>query len=193
MDKETRTLSLDRVSLRADSGRFVGHASTFGDRYPIGDPKRFGFWEQMDRRAFDRAVADQQDVVMLVDHEGMPLARTTSGTLELRTDKRGLLVEADLPDTSLGRDVKVLMERGDLSQMSIGFFVKKDTWDKQDDGTMLRTIEDVDLFDVSVVKFPANPGTDAAVRAAGFNNESGRRFAAEARERLDALKRTLGA
>lgn len=158
----------------------------YKQRTAIGDPTRGGFWEQIAPGAFDRALNEDQDVRFLVDHDpSRVLARTASGTLSLSSDKKGLLVDADLADTSIGRDLRVLLERGDVSQMSFGFVVNKDEWAMQKDGTELRTIHDVDLFDVSAVTFPAYPQTDAAVRAAGFgeirkqrNAERAARFAA---------------
>lgn len=188
MEKETRTLSLDRVTLRSDTGKFVGHAALFNKRTAIGDPKTWGFWEQVAPGAFDRALSENQDVRLLVDHDpSRLLGRTASGTLSLSVDRRGLKTEADLPDTSLGRDVSILLERGDLSQMSFGFMVKGQTSEELRDGTLLRTITDVDLFDVSVVTFPAYPDTDAAVRAAGLQDLRRSRWEA-ARVRLDALR-----
>lgn len=154
---------MDRFTaeFRADiqGNKLVGHASVFGQRAQVRD-----FHEEVDPAAFTRALAENQDVVLLANHEGLPLARTTSGTLRLSTDRQGLRTEADLPDTSLGRDVRELTRRGDLRAMSFGFIVKDDDWSDLEDGTQLRVIRDVDLFDVSVVTFPAYAGTDLALR-----------------------------
>lgn len=179
MKPERRAFNLTRITFRAATadggpGRFGGHAAVFNERTEIGDPKTWGFWEQIDSAAFDRALSEEQDVRLLVGHDhAQLLARTASGTLDLSKDKRGLLAEADLPDTTLGRDTAVLLDRGDLSAMSFGFYVKADKWEEQDDGTELRTILDVDLLEVSIVTFPAYAQTDAAMRdaaeAAGFD------------------------
>lgn len=184
--------SLDLVAFRAEPGsRFSGHAATF-TRYAYMDPARFGWYEEMAKGAFDRAIAEDQDVRFLVNHDpNTVLARTSSGTMTLGTDKRGLVVNADLADTSTGRDLRILLERGDVSQMSIAFDVKADEWKEQKDGTVLRTISDLDLYDVSAVTYPANPDTDAAVRMAA--NPAGlvelRRQRWEAcKARFDALK-----
>lgn len=190
MERERRALPLEQVSIRADSGRFIGHASTW-ERYAIGDPKRYGFLEQFDRRAFDRAIAEEQDVRYLVNHDPSSLlARTASSTMTLATDKRGLRVEATLADTSVGRDLRTLLERGDISHMSIGFVATSDRWESLKSGEELRTVLDVDLFDVSAVTFPANPSTDASLRsaidAAGFVEIRRQRWAA-AQERFNRL------
>ncbi len=175
------------------AGTFSGHAAVYGQRTAIGDPKSYGFYEQIEKGAFDRALAEDQDVRFLVDHDSSRvLARTASGTLNLSSDKKGLFVQADLADTSVGRDLRVLLERGDVSQMSFGFVVAADEWKTQKDGTELRTIKDVDLFDVSAVTFPAYPQTDAAIRSAGFQEIRKQRWSA-AQERFEALSKTLGA
>lgn len=184
MEPEKRALPLDRVSV-ADSGRFIGHASTF-DRYAYGDPKRLGWWEQFDKGAFDRAIAEEQDVMLLVNHNrDLILGRTSAGTATLSKDKRGLLVEATLPDTSYGRDLRVSLERGDMRGMSIGFMGKADRWSSTKEGEH-RLILDVDLRDVSVVAEPANPMTDAALRASGFIDIRRQRWE-EAKERFDRM------
>lgn len=198
---ELRQLQLDRLVCRADGDdpsawNFTGHATVFNTRYAIGDPMRWGWWEEFDGGAVDRALAEEQDVRLLVDHDPSKLlARTASGTLDLSKDKKGLLSEARPADTTVGRDVRTLMERGDLNQMSLAFVTKKDSWEALDDGSELRTILDVDLYDVSVVTFPANPDTDAEVQsnaeAAGYLELRERRLV-EARTRFDRLPASWG-
>lgn len=189
---EQRTLSLDNLTFREANGRFTftGHASTF-TRYAYDDPSRFGWWEEMGKGAFDRALAEDQDVVFLMNHDpNHVLARTTSGTMRLDKDKRGLVVSADLADTTLGRDLRVLLERRDVNAMSIAFTAVAEEWTTQKDGTDVRTINDLNLYDVSAVTYPANPDTDAALRAAtlaGPGRERAQARWAEARARFDQL------
>lgn len=168
--RERRPFTLGSVTLRAEPGgrgmRFRGHAAVFKQRTWIG-PQRHGFWEEVAPGAFDRALDDGQDVAFLVDHDpAKVLARTPSGTLRLSKDKTGLVADADLADVSYGRDLAVLLERGDLSHMSFAFTVPDGGAEEveQKDGTWLRRLNDVDLFDVSVVAYPAYAGTDAALR-----------------------------
>lgn len=196
--REQRTLQLDSVIIRAEpGGRFEGHASTFG-RFAYGDPLRFGWWEQMSKSAFDRVISEDQDVGLFVDHRveaSALLARTTSGTMSLSVDKKGLLVKADLADTTAGRDLRVSLERRDITAMSIGFIVRKDEWADQKDGSSLRTIHDIDLFDVSAVAFPANPETDAQLRsmaeAAGLADARRRRWE-ETSRRFEQIRAPRG-
>jgi len=178
------------VLLRAKSDqhlRFKGHAAVFGQRTWIGPPV-LGFWEQVSPGAFSRAV-NEDDVRFLFNHdESKVLARTSSGTLALREDRAGLVVEADMAPTSYAQDLGILLERGDVSQMSFGFAVAKEAWETLDDGSELRTIEQVDpLFDVSAVTFPAYEGTDAALRACEVRRAGSREAHFRAlRARLDA-------
>jgi hypothetical protein len=82
--------------------------------------------------------------------------------MRLEEDSVGLRVEADLPNTSDGRDMAELLRRGDLSSMSFGFSVIKDSWSS--DGTE-RSLKSVRLFETSIVAFPAYQATEASVRA----------------------------
>lgn len=189
---EQRALSLDQLTFRDQGGRFgfTGHASTF-TRYAYGDPARFGWWEEISKTAFDRALAEDQDVVLLFNHDvNNVLARTSSGTMQLDKDKKGLVVSADLADTDVGQRVRVGLERRDINAMSIGFSVVGEEWKTQKDGTDVRIINDLDLFDVSAVVFPANPTTDAAIRSAmaTVGRERARVRWAEARARFDLIK-----
>lgn len=124
-----------------------------------------GFTEVIAPGAFRDALGG--DTRALINHDAnMVLGRTRSGTLRLSEDARGLAVEIDLPETQSARDLRASMARGDVNQMSFGFTVDHDTWDFRDDGTTVRTIHHVgELFDVSVVTFPAYPETEAALRS----------------------------
>ena len=145
-----------------DSNVLEGYASVFGTVADIG-----GFFDEtVARGAFTRAVQEGQDVRALVDHDASKvLGRTKSKTLELVEDDKGLRVKITLPDTTVGRDIKESVRRGDVSQMSIGFFVVGEEVDRTGD-KVLRTITDVDLFDVSVVTYPAFEDTEISLRSA---------------------------
>jgi len=176
---ESRTAILRDVEVRRDVNRgdigFAGHAAVFDQRTSIGNPLSWGFYEQIATGAFTKTI-QEADVRFLIDHDpSLLLARTKSGTLRLSEDKLGLATDADLASTTYGRDLAILLERGDVSQMSFGFQVPKgkDEWTieqvETDDGTTVdvevRTIREAKLFDVSVVTFPAYEGTDAQLRS----------------------------
>lgn len=152
----------------AGSAEFHGHAAMFNKRTWIG-PRRFGFWEQVGANAFDKTVGEA-DVRFLVNHDpNLLLARNKSGTLRLGIADGGLATEATLDRRqSYTNDVVIALERGDISQMSFAFEVVRDTWEILDDDTELRTLDEVRLWDVSVVTYPAYEDTDAGLRAVAF-------------------------
>lgn len=168
--------SLDGVQVRAhegDEGRMtiIGHAAVFDRMSEELGFAGFSFRERIARGAFRKALDADQDVRMLIEHDPRwVLARTRSRTLELTEDPRGLRVYADVAPTTYAADLRVLMERGDVDQMSFGFRVGADEWVERnlEDGTteVVRTITEIEsLLDVSVVTFPAYPQTDASVRS----------------------------
>jgi HK97 family phage prohead protease len=134
---------------------FSGYAAVFDS--PSEDLG--GFTEIIKHGAFKGRTED--DVRLLVNHNpDLLLARTTSGTLRLKEKPEGLHVAADIADTQAGRDLRVLIDRGDMSQMSFGFRVLEDEWDVDEDDNLIRTITKFrELFDVSPVTFPAYPET----------------------------------
>ncbi len=162
--KIERRMSVDSLELRddADGTTLSGYASTFNEPYDMG-----WYVEKVAPGAFKRSLGQAPDVRLLVNHTGLPLARTTSGTLTLAEDERGLRVDARLDPSD--PDVAGLlpkMRRGDLNQMSFGFRLMGDGGDEWSKDMGTRTLRALDIHDgdVSVVTYPANPGTHAAVR-----------------------------
>lgn len=145
-----------------DKNTLVGYASVFDIETQIGSY----FREKIEKGAFARAISDGHDVRALIDHDPSKiLGRTKANTLKLSEDNIGLKVEIDLPKTHLAHDIRESVARGDVNQMSIGFVVKEEKWDYEPD-VPLRTISDVDLFDVSVVTYPAFEDTEVSLRSA---------------------------
>lgn len=180
MGNEIRTLAR-ALDVRAAEGALRtigGYAAVFGVETNIG-----WFRERIAPGAFGNSLSG--DVRALFDHDaGRVLGRTTSGTLRLGEDATGLSCEIDLPDTSDGRDVEALITRGDISGMSFGFRVLREEWDETDPNSPLRTILEVELFEVSVVTFPAYADTDIALR----NLESARKERAK-QNHIGAMRR----
>jgi HK97 family phage prohead protease len=144
-----------------------GYASTWDPYDCYGGVDAGGWVEQLDRRAFDATLRSNPDLQLLINHEGMPLARTKSGTLELSTDRTGLKVRAHLDPTD--PDVQALlpkMRRGDMDEMSFAFRVKDQVWN---DNYTHRNITEVSLQkgDVSVVNYGMNPTTKASIMVPG--------------------------
>jgi HK97 family phage prohead protease len=125
--------------------------------------------EQIDPGAFDDC--DMSDVIMQYNHEGRVFARVSNQTLSLRADAHGLLVEADLGGTEIGRDLYEEIKGGYTNRMSFGFTVSKDsrTEERDEDNkviTITRTITGIKkLWDVSAVSIPANDGTEISARS----------------------------
>lgn len=165
-----RTISLDQAELRAaapDGTRtFTGYGAVFNQWADIAGM----FRERVLPGAFSKTLADAADVRLLVNHEGMPLARTTSGTLKLAEDDHGLHVEASLDSSNPKvQELSSAMDRGDLNQMSFGFRTIADAFNEkpEDGGLPQRDLKELSLRngDVSPVTFPAYEGTTAAIRA----------------------------
>lgn len=133
-----------------------GYAAVFNSETEIAD-----FREQVAPGAFSNAL--DQDVRFLLNHDGVPFARTSNGSLQLTEDDHGLHYRAELIDTQSGRDLYAMVKRGDLNESSFAFTINDEDW--KDD---LRTIRSVGkLFDVSVTTYGAYPQTSAEARAKG--------------------------
>jgi HK97 family phage prohead protease len=156
-----RNIAYSNIELRAmtDGKTLVGYAAIFDS------PSEPLPWTEFVRRgAFRKTIKDGADVRLLIDHEGVPLARTKSGTLTLSEDEVGLRIEAELDETNPDA-AKVIsaLRRGDLSQMSFAFQTVKDAWSQD---RQVRELKEVRLFDVSVVTYPAYEQTVAELRSA---------------------------
>lgn len=182
--RELRTRPLDATDariVRADSEdtapRFVGHAAVFDSRTSIGNPLRWGFYEEIAPGAFDKTLAEG-DARFLVDHDSRLLvSRVSAGDLRLAVDAVGLAVDSDLDaELSYVRDLTRNLERRRITGMSFGFYVVRDEWSIVEvdvigaDGketkaeAELRRILEVRLLEVSAVTFPAYEDTDAGLR-----------------------------
>jgi len=160
---ERRTFTVQDVEARkADDGtmRLRGYAAVFNDAsVPLP------FKETIAPGAFRKTLSETPDVRLLINHEGLPLARTKNGTLTLTEDDRGLYMDATIADTTEGRDLYKLVERGDVDQMSFAFRVIRQKWNED---RSVRTLTEVSLADgdVSVVTYPAYPTTSVEAREA---------------------------
>jgi HK97 family phage prohead protease len=169
MSNQPRRSILSLASLRADAGadgaaKLSGYAAVFDSETVIHD--FFGGYREVVRAgAFTRALSEAQDVRCLVDHiPALVLGRTKSGTLRLTEDETGLRFEVDMPATGPANDLLESIRRGDVSGCSFAFDVKQHRItiadDPKDD---LRELLDVDLFDVSIVTYPAYSDTSVEI------------------------------
>jgi len=145
----------------SDGMSFTGYAAVFNS-----PSEPLPFTEVIKEGAFKRSLKSRNEIKLFMNHNtDVVLGSTRAGTLRLTEDSRGLLAQADLPDTTAGRDLSVLMQRGDVNSMSFGFSVpaKGDSW-SQDGAT--RELHQVRLHEVSIVTgFPAYEATTASVRS----------------------------
>jgi HK97 family phage prohead protease len=166
---ERRTIAVSDFEIRknGDVLSLDGYASVFEAPYELYGGAEAGGWDEtVDLAAFDVTLREKPDLHLLINHEGMPLARTKSGTLQLSTDKHGLRVLApnlDRRDPDVQR-LEVKMERGDMDEMSFAFRVQRQEWNE--DYTERRLLEiSLHKGDVSVVNFGANPATSAQLNS----------------------------
>lgn len=142
----------------ASKGRTLyGYAARFNAPTDLG-----GFSEVIRPGAFKRSLAsdDAQKIRAIYEHDGRSLlGRVGAGSLRLKEDAEGLAFEIDLPDTQLGRDLAVLVERGDVAGCSFGFVAQRDAWSGDD-----RELLDVDLHEITITANPAYDTTTVQVR-----------------------------
>jgi HK97 family phage prohead protease len=147
--RATGTASVDGNTLTGYIARFNELSEDLG-----------GFQEKLAPGCFASSLG--KDIRALINHDtSSVVGRTSVGTLKLSEDAQGLAFSIDLPNTQAARDLKVSVERGDLSGCSFGFVCTKDAW-----AGNIRTVLDTQLFEVSVgVTFPAYESTTMALRA----------------------------
>lgn len=178
MEYETR--SGLPVEVREDSGSVIveGYAAVFDQPTNIGDV----FTEVVARGAFKNALARGDDTEFLINHGGLPLARSTAGNLTMTEDDHGLKIRAvlDPSDPDVQRIIPKMRAKM-LDQMSFAFQATGQRWDTPADGMDVRTITDVVLYDVSIVNRGAYPQTSIALRS----RDEARKQAEEERREAD--------
>jgi len=149
-------------AVETDGKRSIeAYFAVFGDVYEIWP----GATESFDSHAFDGTVSG--DVRCLVDHEpSKVLGRTKSGTLALSIDSYGLkgVVEINEKDQD-ALNLYARVQRGDVTQCSVGFDILREDYTLNPDGTQHWTILEVKLYEGSIVTFPAYEKTEAVARS----------------------------
>lgn len=194
--KEREYRNLAELLAPDEEKRVKGYATTFDQPYKLWGDNSVEIWEVVDRNAF--AKTDVSDVIMQFDHQGRVFARTRNKTLALRSDEHGLLIDADLGGTEIGRELYEEIKGGYIDRMSFGFTVRGDEWSgRMEDGVEIRTrrITDIGkLYDVSAVSIPANDSTSISVRSL-VDGEIARleaeRLEQERLERLEERRKAL--
>lgn len=140
----------------------TGYAAVFNSEAVLGD-----FSEVIRQGAFAKSLATGTNIRALYHHDGMALLGTTrGGTLQLKEDGHGLAFELALPDTTHGRDLAILVDRGDVAGCSFGFKVRDggDRWEQRG-AQLVRELLDVDLVEITLTSDPAYQDTTVAMRA----------------------------
>ena len=157
------------VKQEVASRNVTGYALVFGsESEDLG-----GFTEIIDKDAL-QGVIERSDILALLNHnedKGV-LARSTKGTgsLELTVDDLGLLYRFEAPHTALGDELIEGLRRGDIRASSFAFDVAEDAWEKKPDGTYLRTIKKIKLYDISPVYRPAYDATSSRIDTRGLDS-----------------------
>lgn len=163
---ESAALQVEKRAEGEAAGRpvIVGYAAVYNE---LSLPIERTFRERIAPGTFTSALARNPDVRALIEHDpSRVLGRTKSGTLRLTNNAKGLRVEIDPPDTTAGRDIVESIRRGDVDQMSFAFRTVGDSWaDEIIDGERwpVRTLNDLELEDVSIAARGVYPQTEAGV------------------------------
>lgn len=152
------------IEVRAkDSNTIVieGYAATWDTWYEVAGGPPYGWLESIQRGAVDKSISEQSDCRLLINHEGLALARVKDGDLELRSDDVGIWFRATMDgNRSDARDLALAIESGNVDQCSWAFVVMRQEWNS--DYTQ-RLITEARMYDVSVVTYPANSATIVGV------------------------------
>lgn len=156
-----------RVELRSASDGapvIVGYAAIYDHAYDVASGPPYGWTETIVRGAADKSIAEQDDVYLFFDHEGLPIASTKDQSLILESDKIGIFNESH-PDVRSPWNMEIVhrLDTGVLDAMSWAFRAIRQEWNE--DYTERRILE-AKMYDVSVVSFPANPATVVQLRSA---------------------------
>ena len=165
IEKRTNEVKFELRAVEGGDGMtFTGYAAVFNS-----PSEPLPFIERIAPGAFKRSLKARNDIKLLYNHDtGAVLGSTRAGTLKLEEDNYGLRVTAVLPETTLGKDVRTLVQRGDVSAMSFGFSVPAngDSWNAE--GTE-RTLRSVRIHEVSIVAFPAYQQTAGTANVRSFD------------------------
>lgn len=174
--KETRIVDITNLQTRDGTGNepvvISGYAAVFNSKTSIGD----FFEEVIAPGAFARTISENGDIRALFNHNwDHVLGRTRNGTLKVEEDTRGLKFKVELPNTSLARDLAESMKRGDINQCSFGFWATGEAWDYSVEPAV-RTLNEVELYEISVVSIPAYEDTEVSLRSKEIDEQVEKRI-----------------
>lgn len=169
---ERRFVSVSKLEVRSSSDgvkTYRGYAAKFNSwSEEMFDYAAGPFREIIQPGFFDKVL--NMDVRMLFNHDvNYVLGRSVANTMRYGQDDIGLWFEYDDPSTTWSRDLGITIARNDVNQCSFGFVVAEDgdNWRPTDTGYERTLLAGgcIDLFDTSVVTFPAYRDTTVAGRS----------------------------
>ncbi|MFD2681209.1 HK97 family phage prohead protease [Bacillus seohaeanensis] len=163
--KEIRKIDVESIEVNSneeESFLIEGYINKFNTRSQF-----MGFFEQVDKNAFNRTLADGHNIFGLYNHDSSKiLGSTKTNSLQLFVDDIGLRFSLNInPNVSYAKDTYELVRSGDVEGCSFGFYVTDDDWDYLEDGTELRVIKDLELIEVTITPFPAYLTSEASCRS----------------------------
>lgn len=153
-------------TLTAQGKRLTGYAAVFNSEANLGT-----FSEVIRQGAFAKSLATGSSIRALYQHDSNALLGTTQGgTLKLKEDAHGLKFELALPDTTHGKDLAILVDRGDVQGCSFGFRVAPggDRWEQRG-SVLVRELLAVELSEITLTADPAYADTTVAMRSKPFD------------------------
>lgn len=168
---EIRAMNFNSSNLSFDDNNMhvSGLVNKAGSKSQVISEDGIEFYETIDPQAFIDAV-DQTDhpIDFYEEHDpSLLLATTDNGSLVLNADPTGLSMEATMVDTQDARDAYQWIKTGIIKGMSFGFVVLDDSWDYSGE-IPFRTVNAIELYEVSAVRFPAYLASD--IEARGIKN-----------------------
>jgi len=140
------------------------------------------FKEKVRKGAFVRSLKEQPVLAFWNHNSDIVLGNTENNTLKAWEDEVGLRFELELPDTTAGNDAGKLIERGDVRGVSFGFNTRKEEWDETDKNNPIRTLVDVQLYEISPTPLPAYTQSNVSARAVMDEHNEELKKLSEARE-----------
>ncbi|WP_425539438.1 HK97 family phage prohead protease [Microaceticoccus formicicus] len=189
-EKHTRSM---RTELRAkpdtDKKVIEGYFAVFDSPTELWA----GAFEKISRNAFDNTISG--DIRALTNHDtSLVLGRTKAGTLKLSVDSHGLYGEITVNENDTdAMNLYERVKRGDVDQCSFGFYILKESTDWRDDGSVIWTLEEVELFEVSCCTFPAYKDTGIQAReqqVEQYKNKQLQYWQQSMKERIQNVKST---
>lgn len=166
---EIRTI--DNFQKQSDGNKLEGIAIRFNSESQVLYENKRYFREVIAPTAISQELVDNSDIKFLVNHDKNKMVarrKNGKGSLDVQVRDDGVYFSFDVPDTTVGKDLREMVERGDIQNCSFAFSTdnKKDcTWDFSND-IPTRTVNTIEgIYDLSAVADPAYQETEISARS----------------------------